>query len=67
MLRDKNTSRIDDPELSQTLCTVLQVVLVNLLRRFGVRPSSVVGHSSGEIAAAYVHHHSFPVTSYSAF
>ncbi|KAI1264012.1 putative polyketide synthase [Xylariaceae sp. FL1019] len=48
-----DASRLDDPKLSQTLCTVVQVALVNLLERFGVRPKGVVGHSSGEIAAAY--------------
>ncbi|KAL2758194.1 hypothetical protein ACRALDRAFT_1040239 [Sodiomyces alcalophilus JCM 7366] len=46
-------SNVDKAEYSQTLCTVVQVALVNLLRKFGVRPSAVVGHSSGEIAAAY--------------
>jgi acyl transferase domain-containing protein len=30
------------------------MALVNLLQRFGVGPSAVVGHSAGEIAAAYV-------------
>ena len=53
MLRDKITSRIDEPALSQPLCTALQIGLVNLLRSFNVSPSIVVGHSSGEIAAAY--------------
>ncbi|OJJ67584.1 hypothetical protein ASPBRDRAFT_135268 [Aspergillus brasiliensis CBS 101740] len=48
---------IDNPELSQSLCTILQVALVNLLRRFGVTPAAVVGHSSGEIAAAYASGH----------
>ncbi|KAI1771759.1 putative polyketide synthase [Hypoxylon cercidicola] len=49
----KETSNVDKAEFSQTLCTVLQVALANLLKRFGVNPTAVVGHSSGEIAAAY--------------
>ncbi|KAI1484807.1 acyl transferase domain-containing protein [Biscogniauxia mediterranea] len=53
LVRTEETSRVDDTEFSQTLCTVLQVALVNLLRRFGVKPSATLGHSSGEIAAAY--------------
>ncbi|KAK5988235.1 Compactin diketide synthase mlcB [Cladobotryum mycophilum] len=48
-----NENRIHRPELSQPLCTALQIALVDLLRSLGVLPVSVVGHSSGEIAAAY--------------
>ncbi|KAI0383339.1 putative polyketide synthase [Hypomontagnella monticulosa] len=51
--KSEEDSKIDSAEFSQTLCTVLQVAIVNLLRRFNVRPHAVVGHSSGEIAAAY--------------
>ncbi|EXF79508.1 PKSN polyketide synthase for alternapyrone biosynthesis protein [Colletotrichum fioriniae PJ7] len=46
-------SNIDLPQYSQVLCTVLQIALVDLLREWGVRPRAVVGHSSGEICAAY--------------
>ncbi|KAH7075847.1 polyketide synthase-like protein [Paraphoma chrysanthemicola] len=46
-------SSIHHPELSQALCTILQVAIVDLLLTWNVRPSAVVGHSSGEIAAAY--------------
>ncbi|KAL5050934.1 hypothetical protein BDW71DRAFT_215073 [Aspergillus fruticulosus] len=47
-------SRVNEAEFSQPLCTALQIALVNILtRRFGIQPSAVVGHSSGEIAAAY--------------
>ncbi|KAF2006636.1 putative polyketide synthase [Amniculicola lignicola CBS 123094] len=53
LLRDKPTSRINDAEFSQPICTAIQLALVDLLQSYGVSPSAVVGHSSGEIAAAY--------------
>ncbi|KAH0598385.1 Polyketide synthase [Metarhizium humberi] len=40
-------------ELAQPLCTAVQVALVNFLSKCGIKPSAVIGHSSGEIAAAY--------------
>lgn len=46
-------SRLAQPEISQPICTILQVALVDELQHWGVKPSKVVGHSSGEIAAAY--------------
>ena len=47
------TSKIDEPELSQPLCTAIQIAMVNLLERWAITPVATVGHSSGEIAAAY--------------
>ncbi|KXX75271.1 Lovastatin diketide synthase LovF [Madurella mycetomatis] len=44
---------IDRPEYSQPLCTVVQVALVDLLRFWKISPTATIGHSSGEIAAAY--------------
>ncbi|UPX20628.1 uncharacterized protein EKO05_0010856 [Ascochyta rabiei] len=44
---------VDTAEVSQTVCTALQIGLVDLLASWSVRPVAVVGHSSGEIAAAY--------------
>ncbi|KAI1088514.1 putative polyketide synthase [Rostrohypoxylon terebratum] len=38
---------------SQPLCTAIQIGLVDLMRSWRVLPAAVVGHSSGEIAAAY--------------
>lgn len=54
-----DASRIDRPEYSQPLCTVLQIALIELLKSFDIHPKAVVGHSSGEIAAAYVTKSSF--------
>ena len=51
-LRDTNNSRVNDPEFSQPICTALQIALVDLYQSLGIVPSVVVGHSSGEIAAA---------------
>ncbi|KAK3382595.1 fatty acid synthase S-acetyltransferase [Lasiosphaeria ovina] len=48
-----NSDRIDSPEYSQPLSTAVQLALVELLKSFGIAPKAVVGHSSGEIAAAY--------------
>ncbi|KAJ5184528.1 Acyl transferase/acyl hydrolase/lysophospholipase [Penicillium cf. griseofulvum] len=53
LLRDVEQSRIDRPDLSQVVSTVTQTSLVDLLREWNVRPNRLVGHSSGEIAAAY--------------
>ncbi|KAH6855609.1 hypothetical protein B0I37DRAFT_442419 [Chaetomium sp. MPI-CAGE-AT-0009] len=50
---DPAKSRLHLAEFAQPLCTALQIVLVDLLGAAGVRFSDVVGHSSGEIAAAY--------------
>lgn len=44
---------LEDPTLAHPLCTVLQVAAVDLLRNWNVLPTLVVGHSSGEIPAAY--------------
>ncbi|KAH9903662.1 polyketide synthase PksD [Xylariomycetidae sp. FL2044] len=49
----RSGERIDLPQISQPLCTAVQIALIELLRNFNVMPDVVVGHSSGEIAAAY--------------
>ncbi|KAI0096862.1 hypothetical protein GGR51DRAFT_489918 [Nemania sp. FL0031] len=46
-------SKVNQAEYAQPLCTVLQIALVDLLAHWGIKPHAVVGHSSGEIAAAY--------------
>ncbi|KAK2873742.1 putative PKS/NRPS-like protein biosynthetic cluster [Arthroderma sp. PD_2] len=53
LLADAEASRTDEAEIAQPLCTAIQIVLVDLLQKAGVYFTSVVGHSSGEIAAAY--------------
>lgn len=53
MIAGSETSRIAEAALSQPLCTALQIVLVDLLSAAGIRFATVVGHSSGEIAACY--------------
>jgi acyl transferase domain-containing protein len=53
LLKSDGLSNIHKAEMSQPLCTAVQVALVNLLQSWGISPSAVVGHSSGEIAAAY--------------
>jgi hybrid polyketide synthase / nonribosomal peptide synthetase ACE1 len=46
-------SRLHLAEFAQPACTALQIIQVDLLAEANVHFSAVVGHSSGEIAAAY--------------
>ena len=51
--KSERYSSIDSPSISQPACTALQLALVDLLKSWEIFPQSVIGHSSGEIAAAY--------------
>ncbi|KAK2024712.1 fatty acid synthase [Colletotrichum zoysiae] len=53
LLEPAPSSRVQEAEFAQPLTTAIQIALVQLLRVWGVRPVVTVGHSSGEIAAAY--------------
>jgi acyl transferase domain-containing protein len=53
LCKSASTSSIHNPNLAQPLCTILQIALVDLLSSWNIHPEAVVGHSSGEIAAAY--------------
>lgn len=44
---------ISKAELSQPLCTAVQIALTDLLFACGIKFNTVIGHSSGEIGAAY--------------
>lgn len=53
LMATETESKVNRAEYSQPLCLILQIALVDLLKHWGVKPSAVVGHSSGEIGAAY--------------
>ena len=53
LTKNSAESRIGLAVYSQPLCTAIQIALVDLLDSWNIRPTSVTGHSSGEIAAAY--------------
>lgn len=55
LTEQRDAEHLRQPELAQPLATALQICLVGVLREvWGVQVEGVVGHSSGEIAAAYV-------------
>jgi zearalenone synthase (highly reducing iterative type I polyketide synthase) len=49
----KSISQVNSSGYSHALCTILQIALVDLLKTWGIEPTAVVGHSGGEMAAAY--------------
>jgi acyl transferase domain-containing protein len=44
---------VNGSQIAQPATTVLQIALVDLPSSINVRPEVVIGHSSGEITAAY--------------
>lgn len=53
LCKDKDTSLLGQTLYSQTICTALQLALIDLMASWDIKPSAVVGHSSGEMGAAY--------------
>lgn len=53
LAKEADESQVGKAHISQPACTAVQLALTELFRSFGIRPTAVTGHSSGEIAAAY--------------
>lgn len=53
LAKSAEDSNIMQGDYGQVLCVAVQVMLVRVLRSVGVEFDAVVGHSSGEIGAAY--------------
>ena len=53
LTKHEAVSRVNDVVLSPPLCIAVQIGLVRLLESWGIKPTAMTSHSSGEIAAAY--------------
>jgi 1-acyl-sn-glycerol-3-phosphate acyltransferase len=53
LLADEATSRADEPDLASVTNLAVQVGLVRLWNSWGIVPDAIVGHSAGEIGAAW--------------
>ncbi len=51
---DESASRMHETSISQPCIFAVQVGLAALWESWGVRPDAIIGHSVGEVAAAYV-------------
>ena len=51
---DESQSRLNEVDVIQPALFAVQVALAGLWRSWGIEPDAVVGHSMGEVAAAYV-------------
>ncbi|KAI0204850.1 reducing type I polyketide synthase 10 [Astrocystis sublimbata] len=57
LIDTENSDLINEPCRSQPCCTAIQIAIVQLLLSWDIRPAVTVGHSSGEIAAAFAAGH----------
>ncbi|KAL2807721.1 hypothetical protein BJX63DRAFT_61499 [Aspergillus granulosus] len=53
LTRDAETTRVNETQLAMPLSVSIQIALVRLLESWGIKPTAVTGHSSGEISAAF--------------
>lgn len=53
IMREKGLSRIEDAHTAPFCIFAVQSALIDTLRHWGIVPSAVMGHSMGEISAAY--------------
>jgi acyl transferase domain-containing protein/NAD(P)-dependent dehydrogenase (short-subunit alcohol dehydrogenase family)/acyl carrier protein len=51
---DEESSQLDSIDVSQPMVFALQIALAALWRSWGITPGAVIGHSMGEVAAAYI-------------
>jgi len=51
--KDEADSRVNHTVVVQPAVMAVQISLVKLYEHYGIRPAAVVGHSIGEVAAAY--------------
>jgi acyl transferase domain-containing protein len=54
MTVEESRSRMHETQIAQPANFALQVGLAALWRSWGIKPDAIIGHSAGEIAAAYV-------------
>lgn len=52
LTESRSAGQLREPEFSQPLVTALQLAILQVLSEWDIIPEAVVGHSSGEIAAA---------------
>ncbi|CAG8959400.1 hypothetical protein HYFRA_00001298 [Hymenoscyphus fraxineus] len=53
LCKKSSDSRINESQIAQPATTAIQIALIDLLSSLDIKPDIVLGHSSGEIAAAY--------------
>lgn len=53
MSKDSADSKISETRIAQPAIMIIQIGLIEIWKSFGIEPDGIVGHSIGEVAAAY--------------